>query len=160
MKRKIKKIIARLFGISAICDAFENAFEISKQRGWEYYFVFIDLHQTVLYPDYDKKFVSDFYPHAKEVLKSISDRPDMKLIIYTCSHPEEIEEYKNLFKNNGINIDYVNENPEVVGTNYGDFTKKPYMNVLLEDKAGFDAEEDWVKIKKLLKKYPVDYLVK
>lgn len=160
MKRKLKKFIARLFGISAICDAFENAFENSKNRGWDYFYVFIDLHQTVLYPDYDKKFVSDFYPHAIQALQTMSNRPDMKLIIYTCSHPEEIEEYKTLFEINGIEISYVNENPEVVGTNYGDFTKKPYMNVLLEDKAGFDAEEDWRKIIKMLNKYPNDYLTK
>ena len=84
----------------------------------------------------------------------------MKLIMYTCSHPEEIEKYLELFESKGIKFNYVNENPEVSGTEYGDFTGKPYMNVLLEDKAGFDAEEDWKKIGNLLNKYPKDYLKK
>jgi len=46
---------------------------------------------------------------------------------------------------NGINFDYVNENPEIP-TNmegYGNYDKKPYMNVLFEDKAGFLGEYDW-----------------
>ena len=153
MRKVIKKYIARLFQISAICDAFETAFKVSKERDWDYFYVFIDLHQTVLLPDYDKTFVSEFYPHAKRVMQKMSNRKDMKLIMYTCSHPDEIENYINLFEDSGIHFDWINENPDVAGTKYGDFTKKPYMNVLLEDKAGFDANEDWLKIEKLLDRY-------
>lgn len=158
MIKKIKVLIARLFNISAVCDAFENAFATSKKRGWPEFFVAVDLHHTVLYPDYEKEFVSDFYPHAKEVMRQMSERDDIILIMYTCSHPGEIEKYKELFSSNGIDFKYVNENLDVKNTKYGDFSGKPYMNVLLEDKAGFDAEEDWKKIKKLLKKYPKNYL--
>jgi uncharacterized protein YxeA len=160
MKKIIKKYIARLFGISAACDAFEEAFKLSKDRQWDYFFVAIDLHKTVLKPDYDKMFVTEFYDHAERVLKAMSERGDMTLIMYTCSHPNEINKYLELFKSRGINFQYVNENtdPNISGTDYGDFTGKPYMNVLLEDKAGFDAEEDWIKIEKLLKKYPKNYL--
>jgi hypothetical protein len=37
----------------------------------------------------------------------------------------------------------VNKNPEVKSTTYGYYEDKPYFNVLFEDKAGFDATEDW-----------------
>jgi len=158
MKKIIKKYIARWFSISAVCDALDEAFRISKERKWEFFYVAIDLHKTVLYPDYDKKFVNNFYKHASEVLQIMSGRPDMKLIMYTCSHPEEIEQYLTFFKEHGITFLYVNKNPDVTDTLYGDFSGKPYMNVLLEDKAGFDPNEDWAKLKKTLKKYPFDYL--
>jgi hypothetical protein len=79
------------------------------------------------------------------------------MCIYTCSHPHEIEEYIQLFKNNDIHFKYVNENPEIKTdlNGYGCYDKKPYMNVLFEDKAGFSGEEDWLPILNLLKeKYP------
>jgi len=36
----------------------------------------------------------------------------------------------------------------MVQSEYGDFTEKPYINVLIEDKAGFGAEEYWAKLEK------------
>ena len=71
------------------------------------------------------------------------------MIMFTCSHPHEIEQYVKLFEANDINFHYINENPEVVTSidGYGCFDKKPYMNVLLEDKAGFDPDEEWEEIR-------------
>ena len=77
--------------------------------------------------------------------------------IYTCSHPNEIEEYIQMFAEMDIKFAFVNENPEVVteANGYGCYDKKPYMNVLFEDKAGFSGEEDWVLVLALMKKmYP------
>ena len=77
---------------------------------------------------------------------------DVVMILYTCSHPHEIEQYIQYFKDNGIRFDYINENPEIP-TNlegYGCYDKKPYMNVLFEDKAGFDGDKDWSKVYELL----------
>ena len=63
------------------------------------------------------------------------------------------ESYTNKsFEENGIHFDYVNENPEIA-TNlegYGNYDKKPYMNVLFEDKAGFDGDTDWDSVLWLL----------
>ena len=39
MKKIIKKYISRWFGISAACDALEEAFKLSKDRKWDYFFV-------------------------------------------------------------------------------------------------------------------------
>jgi hypothetical protein len=70
------------------------------------------------------------------------------MCLYTCSHPNEIDEYLELFKSSDINFVYVNENPEVktqIG-GYGCYDKKPYMNVLFEDKASFDPETEWEEV--------------
>jgi hypothetical protein len=89
---------------------------------------------------------------AKETLQFISKLPDIVMFLYTCSHPHEIVEYLQLFEKNGIHFKYVNENPEV-STNpngYGNYDKKPYMNVLFEDKSGFSGEDDWLEVYELM----------
>src|SRR5690606_24304380 len=97
---------------------------------------------------------TDFYPLAKEVLVELSNRKDIMLGLYTCSYPREIELYMEFFKSKGINFDMVNRNVDIENTSYGYFNEKPYMNVLLEDKAGFKAEYDWYIIKYILYKNP------
>jgi len=71
--------------------------------------------------------------------------------MYTCSHPKELDEYNSFFVKDNINFDYINENPEVMNTSYGYYENKPYINVLLDDKAGFSAETDWGLIRRFLK---------
>lgn len=75
------------------------------------------------------------------------------MVLYTCSHPHEIEEYVKLFKDCGITFQYINENPEVLTevNGYGCYDKKPYVNVLFEDKAGFDPDTEWEMVFKLMK---------
>ena len=43
----------------------------------------------------------------------------------------------------------------VENTNGGDFTDKPYFNVLFEDKAGFVGDKDWYVVDQAFSKYPV-----
>jgi len=130
----------------SIIKAIENAFEKMDERGWDKIFYFFDLHETVLYPDYDNKTKLKFYPHAKEVLKYLSFRKDISISVYTCSYPQEIQKYIKFFNEHGIEFEYVNKNPEVENTTYGYYEDKPYFNVLFEDKSGFDAEEDWFQV--------------
>jgi len=142
----------------SVVKAIEKFYQDKEKRGWEKGFFFFDIHGTILKPNYEYgNTPKEFYPYAKEVLQLFSKRKDVCMILYTCSHPDEIEEYLKLFENNNIKFDYVNENPEVVTdvNGYGCYDKKPYMNVLFEDKAGFYGEEDWLPVLKLLKeKYP------
>jgi hypothetical protein len=131
-----------------------NHFEYKEKRGWDKTYWFFDIHGTILKPNYTYgNTPKDFYPYAKETLQFLSNLPDVVMCIYTCSHPHEIEEYIQLFKNNDIHFKYVNENPEIKTdlNGYGCYDKKPYMNVLFEDKAGFSGEEDWLPILNLLK---------
>jgi len=152
MKRKILNLIKLLFGISAAKHAFEKAFEDAEKKGWNYFYVFVDIHGTIVHPNYEEHVPKDFYKDAKEVLQMISERKDMKVALYTCSHKDQIEQYLKFFRENGIIFDFINHNPEVTNLKYGNFDSKPYMNVLLEDKAGFDPEIDYKILKRYLKK--------
>ena len=134
-----------------ITKAIKKAFAHKQRKGWEYSYWAIDLHETVIRPNWStKELPMDFYPLAKETLQLISRQEDIVLIMYTCSHPDEIAKYFRFFEEHDIHFKYANENPEVVNQAYGFYDKKPYFNVLLEDKAGFDPEEDWKLVLDLL----------
>ncbi len=126
-----------------------NHYEHMIKRNWDHTYWAVDIHGTILKPNYEYGNIpKEFYPYAKEALQYISKMEDVVMILYTCSHPHEIEQYIEYFKENDIHFKYINENPEVK-TNldgYGCYDKKPYMNVLFEDKAGFDGETDWALV--------------
>lgn len=137
-----------------ITRAIKNAFEMKKHRKWDKTFWAFDIHNTIIVPNYSRKVIpKEFYPLAKEVLQTISERRDIVRILYTCSHPEEIEQYLDYFKENKIYFDYVNENPAVTN-DHGCYYQKLYFNVLFEDKAGFDPLKDWAKVNNVLKEFP------
>ena len=130
--------------MSSILKAIRTNDRIVKERGWDRSYWFIDIHGTMIKPNYSKeKIPTEFYPFAIDVLKILTNRPEIKLCLYTCSWPEEIEKYIELFTSHGIKFDYINGNPEVSSSSYGCFDKKPYINVLMDDKSGFDPNEDW-----------------
>lgn len=131
-----------------------NHFAYKEKRGWDKTYWFFDIHSTILKPNYQAGNIpKEFYPHAKETMRLISKLPDICMVLYTCSHPHEIEQYLEFFKENDIHFQYVNENPEVITdlNGYGCYDKKPYINVLFEDKAGFDPETEWLEVLALLK---------
>ena len=143
----VKHIIGRLL----IDNNFniDNSFQIMKERNWEHFYMFIDIHATILYPDYGG-IAKIYYPLAKEILQKLCIEPRIKLIMYTCSHPHEIDEYIEFFKKDNIVFDYINKNPEVENTRGGYFVDKPYMNVLLDDKGGFNGLYDWYILNNIL----------
>jgi len=134
-----------------IIRAIEKALEIKLKRGWEKTYWAFDIHETILEPNWVEGVLpKTFYPGAKEALQLISKREEIVSILYTCSYPNEIQDYLAYFREQGIHFDYVNENPEVENNGIGNFDRKPYFNVLFEDKAGFDAQNDWFKVVELL----------
>lgn len=131
-----------------------NHFEYKEKRNWDKTYWFFDIHGTILKPNYEYgNTPKDFYPYAVETLQFLTKLPDVEMIIYTCSHPHEIQEYIKLFADFGITFKFVNENPEVPTQvdGYGCYDKKPYMNVLFEDKAGFDPETEWQEVLEFMK---------
>ncbi len=129
----------------SIVDAFNDV----PRRNWDTLYFYFDIHKTILEPDYEDKKTAVFYPGAKEVLQLLSNytpkgAPRIVLGLYTCSHAHEIERYQTFFKENDINFQYVNVNPEVCA-GLGCYEHKPYFNVLFEDKAGFRTTE-WFDI--------------
>lgn len=129
-----------------------------KKEYFETYWA-IDLHGTVLIPNYRKdKLEADFYPWAKKTLQLMSKRPDIIMIIYSSSYPDELEYYQKIFKENDIEFKYVNENPDIdtVKGNFGYYEKKFYHNVLIDNHAGFDATIEWKPMYDLFIKYNKD----
>lgn len=131
----------------SIITAIDREYKTMKDRGWDRIFLFFDLHGTLIKPNHEVGNTDiDYYPYAKETLLFLTDKSDVDLNIYTCSHQDEIIEYQRKFKEDGINFKYVNENPDVETNGYGNYEIKPYMNLLFEDKAGFDGETDWLPV--------------
>ncbi len=131
-----------------IIKTLHQQYAIAQKRGWDRMYWAIDLHSTLILPTYDKMKAEDveYYPHALNVMRLLTERSDVRLLMYTCSWPPEIQEYQKRFRVDGIHFDWVNTNPEVDQTEYGSYEDKPYFNILLDDKAGFDATEDWLKL--------------
>lgn len=135
--------------------AIEKAKIRAQQKGWSYTYWFFDLHETIIIPNYKAgEIPTEFYPDAKETLQMISKRSDIKMHIYTCSWPAEIEKYNEYFKENDIHFDFLfAKNPEVTNEALGFYENKPYFNVLFEDKAGFDPSY-WKYVKEYLEENP------
>lgn len=134
-----------------ITKAIEKAYKHRRDKQWEYMYWAFDVHETIVRPNWSITSIpTEFYPGAREALRLITALPYVKRIMYTCSHPDEIQKYRVFFQNNGILFDYVNENPEVTNRSYGYYNQKPYFNVLFEDKAGFDATEDWFQVIRII----------
>ena len=74
-----------------ITTAIKSAFQKKKARNWEIIFFAIDIHDTIVKSNYETGNIpTEFYPYAKEALIKLTARKDIKLIMYTCSHPHEI----------------------------------------------------------------------
>lgn len=126
-----------------LIDSLVKSIENAKKKNWDKIYIAVDVHDVIVYGNYIADVLpTEFLFGAKETLKFLSKRKDICLILYTCSHPQEIEKYLEFFRKRDINFQYVNENPEVPNNALGCYTDKFYYNILLEDKAGF-IEEDW-----------------
>ena len=138
-----------------IVGAIEKARARAKEKNWDYTYWFFDVHEVIIKPNYEPgKIPTEFYPDAKETLQMISKRKDIKMHMFTCSWPHEIEQYDKLFRENDIFFDFTNnKNPEVTNNALGHYENKPYFNVCCEDKSGF-LPSHWKYIKKYLEENP------
>lgn len=137
-----------------VIRAIKRFYDDRVKRNWDKGYFFIDLHGTVLKPNYTAgKVPTEFYSHAKETLQLLTKMDDVCLIMFTCSHPNEIIEYVNFFSQHGITFNYINLNPEVKTdvNGYGCYDNKPYINVLFDDKAGFSPETEWEEVLTFMK---------
>ena len=113
--------------MSDIIKAMDNLNELVKVRNWDRTFWAFDIHGTLIKPNYTAKEIpTEMYDNALEVLRLLSDSPKVCMILYTCSHPHEVEQYLAYFRNKGVVFEYVNENPEVKTElgGYGCYDKK------------------------------------
>ena len=129
----------------------EKSYELKNIKKWEKVFWMIDVHDTIFPGYYMKNQLLNFFPHSKDVLQFLTKQDDACLILYTCSYEHEINKMLSHFEKNNIHFEFTNKNEHVSNTSFGCYTKKPYFNILLEDKAGFESS-DWIKIKNTLEK--------
>lgn len=138
--------------------SFERAFQKMEDRGWKYIFIAVDAHDTIFrgqYRDDDYEVDPYYYPWALEALKMLSDRDDIKLILWSASQPDYMKRVSDyLHCMFGIDFEYLNENPEVGGDALIRTDRKIYFDVGIDDKMFFNANHDWKKVIEVLKETP------
>lgn len=117
-------------------EAIRKAYRAAQARGWSNIYVMVDVHDTIASSTYKDDEV-DFYPNAISALQELSKFPEVKLVLWTCCYPERYSYFTDRLSALGIKVAYINETP-IKNTAYGDFRKKPYFSVVIDDKAGFD----------------------
>ena len=129
----------------------EKEFKKKNERNWNFIYFAIDLHDTVFESNYSNDIIPNkMYNYCKEVLQFLSNRADVKLILYTSSQPSHIEKYLQILNENGIKFDYINCNEDVKDNGFSCYKQKFYFNILIDDKAGFNPFEDWYELGKYL----------
>lgn len=132
-----------------ILDAITRMFDRAFEKEWFHTYWAFDLHGTIIKPNYREHDVKvEYYMFAKETLQLLSQRPDVKMILWTSSYPQEIIDYVAQFEKDGIYFDAINKNPGISSNagNFGYYEDKFYFNVLFEDKAGFNPKLEWKQV--------------
>ncbi|MBR6517560.1 MAG: hypothetical protein IKT40_12075 [Bacilli bacterium] len=116
--------------------------------GYDTIYIMVDIHNTILRPSFNHEEKFEYFPYSIDVLKILSLKRNVRLILWTSSYEDKIKDYLDNFSNNGIFFDYVNENPEYDNDSmpFACFDKKFYYDIGIDDKFGFDAENDWKEI--------------
>jgi hypothetical protein len=132
-----------------LTDVIQQAYRKAADRKWDRVYWAIDIHETVLVPSYDSKVLGAHYPHAARALELILSYPESRIILWSSLSPADMQRHKDhIFWGDGFTAEqrdrvYLNCNPECGETEYASFNQKFYFNILLDDKAGFDAQTDW-----------------
>ena len=122
----------------------KKAFQDKKERGWHTLYVLVDAHGTLIRPAHDH---IEFYSGAVEVMTWFNRRSDFKVILWTSSHQKEIDAIIKSAEKEGFYFDFINENPLEKNSERACFDRKPYFNILIDDKAGADPLTDWALVK-------------
>jgi len=130
----------------SIIKSIERAYSVMDERNWETIYWCIDLHGVCLKSNYTTNQNEWINNDALECLQLISSLPESKIILWSSCYPSELMRIRQMFKENNITVDFFNKNTDIHNTNTGNFNRKFYFSVLLDDKAGFDPETDWREI--------------
>ena len=130
----------------------EKVFNGLNNGSFKCIYIMVDVHNTILKPTFDKKETFEYFPYSKETLQLLSEKENIKLIMWTSSYHEKIQMYLKHFEENGIIFNFVNENKEYGNVSFACFDTKFYYDIGIDDKFGFDAEHDWKEIYTFLTK--------
>lgn len=138
-----------------IIKVFEAAFKRMKEKNWDYIYVMVDVHGTIFKPCYKNEENFEEYPFARKALHLMSENPKIKIILWSSTRRAVMNDYF-LALTPDVYVDFINGNDDVTVTKDDvdsmDFSMKPYFNVGIDDKFGFEPETDWEEIYNWLKK--------
>jgi len=126
-----------------IIRSFNIAFKNLEEKGWSRIYVLVDIHDTIFEACYYNNEEYKWFPFAKESLDIMSSSNRISLILWSSTYLDKLRNYLEFFKKNGIRFDQINKNAEENNTSLSCFDEKPYFNVGIDDKFGFDGENDW-----------------
>lgn len=127
-----------------IKTAVHRAYQNAKVRNWDKIYVAVDIHDSIAESNY-KSSMPDVYPEAVRAIKYLNSLPEMVLILFSSCYEKDFDKYIKHFESHGMKFDYFNENPCIPNTTTGDFSKKFYYSVIVDDKAGF-LSTDWIDL--------------
>lgn len=136
-----------------IIKAIQIAQKKQVERKYESLYWCIDVHGVILTPTYElNNSGATYYPYCLKTLKILSDLPDQKIILWSSSYMQQLNIVRRNLEDEDIDIDFLNSNPDYTMTEICDFSQKFYFDILLDDKAGFEAGSDWEEIYNYLSK--------
>ncbi len=130
----------------SILKAIDRAYLTKEVRGWDTIYWAIDLHGVCLTSNYEQggyEWINDL---CVEALQIISQRPETKIILWSSVYEQEKIAIAEFFNKQAIPVWGFNQNPWENNTSVSCFDEKFYFSVLLDDKAGFDPDQDWQAI--------------
>lgn len=116
-----------------------NAYIYNKKVGRDKIYVAIDVHDTIAQANYADE-MPEVIETAMDALRKLNKFPEIVLILFSSSYNHDA--YIEHFQKYGVDFTYFNENPEICDSKTGDFSKKFFYNLLIDDKAGFELR-DW-----------------
>jgi hypothetical protein len=126
----------------SLVKSIEEVFKLKKLNNWDKLYFAVDLHNTIIKSG--RNIPLYVYPEAERGLKFLSTIPYITLILFTSTHRELLQPFYCWCYDKFITFKYLNENPECsTNKHQGDYSKKFYYSVLLDDRAGFDYRTDW-----------------
>lgn len=134
-----------------LIDYIKRVFKEREEKKYEYIYIAVDIHNSIFQPCFDKEETFQYFDYAKEVLQILSQLKFVKLILWTSTYKEKIDLYISHFEENNIHFSFVNENPMVKNGSFACFDSKFYCDIGIDDKFGFNAENEWKLIFELLK---------
>lgn len=119
--------------------AIQNAYVYNKKVGRKSVYLAIDIHDTIAHSNYADE-MPEVIETAMDALRRLNKFPEIVLILFSSSYNHDA--YIKHFQKYGVDFTYFNENPEICDSKTGDFSKKFFYNLLIDDKAGFELR-DW-----------------
>lgn len=114
----------------------------------------IDFDGTIVQDSYP--FVGKLMPHAKQVIKRLSQKGDIEFVLWTCRSEDRLQKAIDFLYMNDLLDCFVaiNENVPLIKNQFGDDSHnspKIFADLYVDDKA-FNAKIDWLAIQQKINK--------